>query len=231
MKKIYILLTGLLILIFSCTEDKIMTYNAGDYIQFSKIVTDSSTCSFLIDPSISEIKYPIAVELVGTPKEVDRKFRLGVLEKLTDAPKANYQLQESYTFRAGKVRDTCWLTIKKTPEIAVKPVRLVVKLEDSGDFKVGQTEYSASIIYISNKASKPNWWNDLVTAFYLGEYSDKKYRLFISLTKKIDIDISNTIELRDNTLVLKYYLQKEKDAGRTVFEEDGREMTVALITG
>lgn len=231
MKKIHILLTGLSILIFSCSEDKIMTYNAEDYIQFSKIVSDSSTCSFLIDPSLSEIKFPVAVELVGMPKEVDRKYKLGILEKLTNAPQANYQLEESYTFRAGHIKDTCWLTIKKTPEIAVKPVRLVVKLVDSEDFKVGQTEYSASIINISNKASKPNWWNDLVTLYYLGEYSDKKYRLFISLTGRIDIDITNKIELRDNTLILKYYLQKEKDAGRTVFEEDGREMTVALITG
>lgn len=208
-----------------------MTYNGEDYIQFSKIVTDSSTCSFLVNPDASELKFPLQVEIVGIPPAMDKKYKLAVVEELTNAPQANYQINESYTFRAGMVVDTCWLTIKNTPEIAVKPVRLVVKLVDSQDFKVGQTEYSASIINISNKAFKPVWWNDLVTNFYLGEYSDKKYRLFISLTGSVDIDIANKTELTEKTLVLKYYLQKEKEAGRTVYEEDGREMTVTLITG
>jgi hypothetical protein len=133
--------------------------------------------------------------------------------------------------KAGKVIDTCWISTIKTPQIAQQAVRLTVRLEETSAFKVGQTDKSAAIIYISNVLMKPGWWTERVTDSYLGEYSDKKYRLFIEVTGEAEIDSSNIPELRDYTLMLKNYLQKEKDAGRTVYEENGKEMTVEYFGG
>ena len=80
-------------------------------------------------------------------------------------------------------------------------------------------------------SSKPQWWNSNVTRYFLGDYSDKKYRLFIAVTGKTEIDVANEEELRYYTLLLKYHLLAEKEAGRTVYEDDGKEMTVAYLPG
>lgn len=231
MKKIYILLSVALFLLASCHEDAIMTYKGDNYIQFSKPVTDSLICSFLIYPTLSKIEYPLAVELVGMPQQSDRKYKIEVDETLTNAPKENYEIPTEATFRAGKAIDTCWITLKKTPEISIKPVRLVLKLKESSDFRLGQSEYTKSIINISNVISQPEWWNTTVRRYYLGIYSDKKYRLFIQVTGKVVLDNKNAEELRLYTLLFKYYLIKEKEAGRTVYENDGTEMKVNLVTG
>ena len=131
----------------------------------------------------------------------------------------------------GKVRDTCRITFIKTAEISTVALRLTLKLEPTADFLLGQTECRSAIIYVSNVVAKPNWWTDNVTRNYLGAYSDKKYRLFIQETGKADIDSDNIEELRYNTIIFKHYLQKKKDANEMVREDDGTEMTVALVVG
>lgn len=70
-----------------------------------------------------------------------------------------------------------------------------------------------------------------MTGSYLGDYSDKKYTLFIQETGVADLDPNNADELRYYTIIFKNYLLREKDNNRTVREEDGTEMTVNLIGG
>lgn len=231
MRKIYIPFILIAFLMFSCKEDKIMLYKSADFLQFNKAATDSSICSFLPYPDKGKIEFPLAIDLIGNLTQTDRKYRLEVVTDRTNAPKENYEIPAECVFRAGMYKDTCWITLKKTPGISQKPVKLVLKLVESPDFKVGQTERSMAVIYVSNVISKPDWWNSEVTYYYLGDYSDKKYHLFVQVTGKITINIKNSEELRLNTLKLKYYLLKEKEAGRTVYEEDGTEMKVSLITG
>ena len=67
---------------------------------------------------------------------------------------------------------------------------------------------------------------------WLGEYSDLKYELFIKLNNgKVDVDVTNTNEIRTCTLKLKNYLKQMKDNNQPVLEADGREMIVAYIGG
>ena len=108
---------------------------------------------------------------------------------------------------------------------------MCIRDRSTTDFLLGQTECRSAIIYVSNVVAKPNWWTDNVTRNYLGAYSDKKYRLFIQETGKADIDSDNIEELRYNTIIFKHYLQKKKDANEMVREDDGTEMTVALVVG
>jgi len=232
MKKfIFILLTILFLVTISCTEEQIMTYRSGNFLQFSRIANDSSVFSFLEYPDLPQVRFPLPVELTGMPIGHDRIYKVSVVQELTNAPKANYQLEPEYIFRASLPKDTCWIVVKKTPEISVKPVRLVLELAESDDFKVGQREYSLAVISISNVVSKPAWWTKTVTDYYLGTYSDKKYLLFISVTGVVNFDSADAEKLMHYSLLLKYYLQKEKEEGRTVYEEDGRELTVSLIAG
>lgn len=51
MRKIYLLL-GFILVLGACLKDVIKTYRGDNYLQFVKVVTDSSVCSFLAYPRI-----------------------------------------------------------------------------------------------------------------------------------------------------------------------------------
>jgi hypothetical protein len=233
MKKlhIYYLLALTLVTVAACKKDNIMLYKGDSYIQFSKNYVDSSLFSFLALPDKDQALTPMPVELIGTPMDKDRTYKIEVVKDLTSAAAANYSIPDSFTLKAGHIIDTAWITVKKTPDITVKPVRLVLQIASSNDLKAGQNDYSVSILYISNVIAKPDWWDEEVTDSYLGDYSDKKYKLFIQVTGLSDLDASDATQLQYYTILFKNYLLREKDAGRTVYEDNGMEMTVALIGG
>ncbi len=233
MKKLrsYYIISAIIVIASSCRKDHIMLYEGDNYVQFTKSYKDSSLFSFLALPNDNQATTPLAIELIGKPENRDRVYKLAVVKEATTAPEANYSIPATFTLRANRTVDTAWITVKKTPEIATKPVRLVLKIDASEDFRVGQLDRSLSILYISNVIARPDWWDDTVEGRFLGDYSDKKYKLFIQVTGKSDIDASNLDEVRYYTIIFKNYLLREKDAGRTVYEDNGMEMTVALIGG
>jgi hypothetical protein len=233
MKKFRLLyITGaLLVFALACKRDDIMTYEGGTYIQFVRSFEDSSLFSFLGTPDDDEAIVPIPVQLTGMPVDKDRTYNFSVMSPQTTATPDNYTLPSTFTLRANKVVDTAWITVKKTPAISVKPVKLVLKMEKTPDFEVGQANHSVFILYISNVVARPDWWDGNVEGRFLGSYSDKKLLLFIEVTGRAELDPENESEIRYYTILFKNYLLKEKDAGRTVFEDNGSEMTVALIGG
>lgn len=230
MKKI-ILCFCLFVLYQSCIEDDIDVYSDDNYIQFSKYLVDSSMCSFLAYPAEQELLFPVVVEVVGFPMEQDREYRIAVFENYTTASQEHYELPDKFTMKAGCVIDTCWIVFKKTDDLAIEAKRLTIQLVETTDFKLGQTDCRENIIYVSNVIARPAWWTETVSDSYLGDYSDKKYRLFIEQTGRAEINSDDATEMRYYSIIFKNYLLKEKDAGRTVTEEDGTEMTVSLIGG
>ena len=230
MRKIYLFL-GFMIVLGACSKDDIKTYSSHNYLQFVKLVTDSSVCSFLAYPNDNELEFPVVVEVIGIPSGQEVEYKITVDEENTSATTANYRLPDKFSIKSGKVCDTCKITFIKTPEISTTALKLMLRLEPTDHFQLGQTECREAIIYVSNVIAKPNWWTDNVTSYYLGVYSDKKYRLFIQETGKADIDSDNIEELRYYSIMFKHYLQKKKDADEMVREDDGTEMTVEIEVG
>jgi hypothetical protein len=222
---------ALMVLVLSCKKDNIDTYGSGAYIQFVRSFSDSSLFSFLGLPDEDEATVPIPVQIAGVPSDKDRTYKISVMSPQTTANTDNYIIPASFTLRANKVVDTGWITVKKTPDISVKPVKLVLKMEKTNDFEVGQTDHSVFILYISNIVARPDWWDGNVEGRFLGSYSDKKLLLFIEVTGRSNLDPQNEDEIRYYTIIFKNYLLREKDQGRTVYEDNGSEMTVALIGG
>ncbi len=231
MRKIYLLFIVCIWMLASCERDHIGVYHDNDYIQFTKYLIDSTTCSFLAYPTATGLRFPVAVEVIGMPSQQDREYKVEVLDSYTTAPAENYSLPTTFTMKAGAVVDTCWVVFKKTNEISVEAKRLTLQLTETTHFKLGQADCRANIIYVSNVIAKPDWWTSSVTSSYLGEYSDKKYRLFIQETGKAEVNSSDANEMRYYAIIFKNYLLKEKDADRMVTEDDGTEMTVTLIGG
>ena len=220
-----------LALMQSCKKDEIMLYDSGDHVQFNKSYTDSSMFSFLALPNEDEAQAPLVIELVGKPSDKDRQYKISVVKDQSTATPQHYSLPATFTLKANRTQDTAWITVKKQPDISVKPVRLVLMIESTDELKYGQIDYCVSILNISNVIARPDWWNQNVEWYYLGEYSDKKFKLFIQVTGLSEINSANIDEVRYYTMKLKSYLLQEKDAGRTVYEENGQEMTVEMIGG
>ena len=80
MKKIYLFL-GIILVLGACSKDDIKTYGGDNYLQFVKVVTDSSVCSFLAYPNDNELEFPVEVEVIGLPSEGEREYKISVIRK------------------------------------------------------------------------------------------------------------------------------------------------------
>lgn len=228
---IYIAIVAVLNLFEGCKEDTLPLFEGDNYIQFSRPLNDSLTCTFLDVPDTSHRMFPISVDLIGIPSTQDRNLEIQVIPEVTTAQAKHYEVPKQLILGANKVRDTIWLKVNNTPDLKDSPVKIVYQIKETDAFKVGERNYSMGVLYFTNKISQPIWWRGTVQSSFLGTYSDKKYALFIKLTNRVDIDPNNLTELTELTLILKNHLREMKNEGNTVYENDGTEMTVNLIGG
>lgn len=218
------------ILLYSCDKEEIAVFKGENYVQFSRSLADSLTCSFLGDPTAESVLFPISLDLVGKPSNKDRKIKLKVLDQFTTASKSHYEFPAEIIFGSDHTVDTIWLKVNNTPDLKNEAVKLVYSIESSGDLLRGEAQYSTGVLYFTNKIAKPIWWTGTVQSSYLGTYSDKKYQLFIDILGVVDLDPNNLNQVLEYSLKLKNYLLQEKEADRTVFEVNGVEMTVNVIS-
>lgn len=101
-----------------------------------------------------------------------------------------------------------------------KTFLIALQVVEEGKVKQGTKEYARSIISVTDRLFKPDWWsvNDAGTAenpgntvdfYYLGEYSEGKYLMFLDELKKDDMvfDGKNKQVLRKYAIKLKNTLK------------------------
>jgi hypothetical protein len=74
---------------------------------------------------------------------------------------------------------------------------------------------------------RPDWWTSAVSSYYMGNYSEAKYKLFLEVVK-VDLDGADNSLIRHYALVFKRYLEERKAAGNPAREDDGTEMKVLV---
>ena len=218
------------LLFFACQKENIPTYDdltSDRYVYTARFWYDSTEISFFFYPGETEILFPISVRSTGAGL-IDEYFKLNVVDSLTTAPASLYEIPDKSVMRAGYAFDTCWVKLKYDPILDIDKVRLVLKLTETDDFKVGRTECQEVIIWFHNLIAKPSWWTSSVTSYYLGNYSDKKYTTYLDAIG-VDLSGKNDSELRHYALLFKKWLKEQKAAGNTVYEEDGNEMIVPVL--
>lgn len=226
MKYTKILLAAALI-VAACAKENIPTYKevSGErYIYFAKAEQDSSDVSFYSYPGQKVIEYPIVVKSTGYSTS-EGTFSVNVLKEYTTAGDGDYSLSEKFTFRPESPVDTFYVKLNYSSKLDNEKVRIVLELEETPDFKLGMTDSRVAIIWFHNNLVKPSWWSSSVSAYYLGPYSDAKYKLFLEVVK-VDLDGADNSLIRHYTLVFKKYLEDRKAAGNPALEEDGTEITV-----
>lgn len=209
-QNIILLITAIFTTILStgCEEQELTTYNGDYFVQFEKKTADSTNFSFMFYPGKDYIDYPIPLQLVGIASDKNMTYKITVDTKSTTATSQHYSVAEQQIFHAGRYIDTLYVRLNNTADLKQKKVRLELHIESTSDLKVGKIEQSVAIFWISNTVTKPLWWNSDIDTYYLGEYSNKKYELFIQVTGVFDLTDMDASLKRSYALQLKEYLSE-----------------------
>lgn len=225
---IYILLS-IMIFLASCDEEEISLYDSDSYIYFKTDNESEFIHSFSLTPGVNEASIPAIIELIGKASDKDREIKYKILEDETTALTDNYEMPQTFIFGKGKYVDTLYIKVKNTAILKSEVKDIVIQLIDSKDFQIKISENSIFRIKIHDKLSKPGWWDSTVESEYLGDYSDEKFTLFITVTGIADFSNLSDDSKRAYCLQFKYYLKQQKDNGQEVLENDGSPMEVPIV--
>lgn len=226
---IYILF---LAVIYSCSTDEIDRYEGeARYLFFSEgIIADSISTSFFFYPTEDIIEIPLELCFAGGKITKDLRFKLEADPRYTTAKQGiDFTLENDYIWKANREKDTIYVKLHKTENLSSQMLRLVLNIAENENFRPGPAGQAKSrMIVFTSQAIRPAWWNQQIIDYYLGEYSDDKYALFIEKAGISDMSEMNATQKRYYSLKLKYYLIEMKDKNTPVMDGD-IEMTVPVI--
>ena len=241
MKKLYIVLVVLFVVVLgACDEREIEIFTDENEIYFEKFYmnevypglaqADSTVASFFFYPDGT---------LSGDSLKEDQMFRLKVVEEETTAHADEYTIDPEYTFHANTIskdsndiRDVIYIKFHRSARLETMEngVTLVVEIIPNENLKLGQVERTRAKLILTTATAKPTWWNDEVTSNLLGDYSTKKYKLFLNeIDKKAEMSEELIREHPDKaiqlTLEFKNWLLRQNPV---ILDEDNEPMEVAL---
>lgn len=251
MRKIILLpLLLLTAILYSCQEKDIEVFSDKNEIYFDKFYinefapgtaqADSTVESFFFYPTDAvDIEASLVVCLSGKLLSDDVSFKLKVIEEETTANADEYTIDDEYIFHANTVKegssritDVIKVRLHRSARLQdlEEGVRLVVELVANDEIGVGQHERRKAKIILTEKTSKPLWWDSEVDKYLLGKYSQKKYKLFLdnvasASTLNADMIKDYPDDARKIALEFKAWLMKQDPK---IIDEDGTLMTVSI---
>lgn len=206
----------------SCSEEGILV-NSNDtaYIIFDKdFTTDTTTVSFKMYKEGENAKIAIPVKTFGQVQEEDLHFHVTVDESRTTLASNLYKLPEDCVIKHDQEKNEIYVELIRSEEMKSKTFVLALQVVEEGKVKQGTREYSRALLTVTDRLFKPDWWsvNDVGSAdnpgnsvdfYYLGEYLEDKYVMFLDELKKDDMmfDGKNKQVLRKYAIKLKNTLK------------------------
>ena len=224
MKKLLYLLSVVAVLgmFTACQEDELQLWGNEHHIYFEKFYKDAIapgkeradstlTSFFFYADEVNDLEAKLVVNMTGRLLEKDLLFKLKVVDETNQ-------------------RDTITVKMHRSARLASMPngVRLTVELVPMGDLKLGQTERTRAVIILTRDAVKPAWWDAEISNNLFGEYSSRKYKLFllnIDPGATLNADMLRQAPYKAILLVRKFKQWLQEHPSQAV-EEDGRPMTV-----
>ncbi|KAB6197882.1 DUF4843 domain-containing protein [Bacteroides xylanisolvens] len=210
-------------MLVSC-EEKGLLVNSNDtaYLRFANDMTkDTTTVSFKMYNEGEDAEIPIEVSVYGQIQEDDLHFNVSVDAEYTTLPADLYVLPTDCRIRKGLLTDTIYVILKNAPMLEKETKILALQVVEANGVKQGDHSYSRAFITVTDRLFKPHWWSVIdagsesnpgnsVDWFYLGEYSERKYQMFLDELKKDDMvfDGKNKQVLRKYSLRLKNTLKQ-----------------------
>ncbi|TKC60218.1 DUF4843 domain-containing protein [Pedobacter hiemivivus] len=242
---VYSLSILILLVVGACKKSSLITYQGQPDIYFDDatrlptlpgdIILDSTIVSFAYSTVTDSIS-KIIIGVTGAKADHDRTYKLEIDPKSTAISGKHYDaLPTSFTIRKNKLKDTVLLKMHRTVDLQTTESTLILNLQANENFVTSMADkvinkttgkkysYITYKVYINDIVKRPSGWFDT----YLGVFSRKKLFLMVDV-----LNVQPSFFVGQPSLGIlgaygKYmqrYLNDQKAAGKTVFEDDGTEM-------
>ncbi|WAC40816.1 DUF4843 domain-containing protein [Pedobacter sp. SL55] len=247
MNKLFFNLLGFAVLtiLLSC-EKELHKYEGKPAVYFNEagrlpafggeVLRDSTIMSFSLAKAQDSI-VSMVVATVGAKKDVDRPYKL-VINSSSDAIAGNhYQiLNPTFVIKKNQLGDTVKIKFFRKTDMQAKTFLLSFDLQENENFSpemkyrvLTSSNKKISLInyrwFVNDIIKRPGRWLD----GYLGVFTRKKL-LLIAETLSIEpayLDASVSIaEMTAYGKFMQRYLNEQRAAGNTIYEEDGSEMVM-----
>lgn len=208
----------------SCSKEEIGTYNTLTPYRFLQFSTVESDISFFRYPGETSVNYPVIVKSSGY-SETDMTYKISVVADSTTAAASDYSMPDSFVFKQKSAVDTFYVKLNYSEKLDTEKMRLTLKVEANEFFKEGETAYRMTDIWFHNNIVKPDWWTSTVTSYYLGTFTELKYKYFLQVVK-VDLEGADNSTIRHYALIFKAWLQEQAANGNVITEANGTPMTV-----
>lgn len=221
----------LVISFIGCKQNDGMVYDGDSYINFVKeFGVDSALCSFAFDSKLDVVDVAIEVEIASIITSNDRTYKVKIVESESTAKEGVHfdKLPEMLLFGGDKNRDFLNIKVKKSADLDNGDLFAVFEIIDGGDFKPGIFKNRKAKLYITNKISRPTWWDRWHETSGLGVYSDKKYKLFIDHSGEHDLDYEKRDDMdysQMRALVLRF---RNYVLENNIMEDNGNPMVIPI---
>lgn len=172
-----------LIVISSCQKAPLETYNHQPNIYFSldSVLRDSMIFTFAYDMSKTVDTFYIPVQIIGHRAPSERFYGAYVEQDSSTAiAEQHYKpLAAQYPMLGHQGRDSLPLIVYNTPDLESKSVSLLLKLRETQDFGIENTQRIRAKVILSARLEQPDWWS-----MWLGSYSRVKHELFYLVTEQ-----------------------------------------------
>ena len=220
MKKHIIYICLIIAGIYSCNTEEVEVYSSPRYLFFpdSSKGLDSVEFSFSHFPGTTTHDASFYIALTGIPANEALEYKLEVVDSLTTAEPADYNIPEGLLFPANKTLDTLKIRCNNTREaLKTQKVCVTFQIVANDNFAPGLAGKHMIRVIFDNIASPPLWWKGDLEEFILGKYSPKKFEHFVIATGVNDLSNASLSEARELAMKFKFYLIKNN-----IMEEDNK---------
>jgi hypothetical protein len=178
MKK-YILLLGIISLLYSCNKEEAIYYDNVGRIYFSEEEILFSFGDKALNYTTHTINVP--VKILGTSSSAQRVFKVRILtEKSTAQEGTHYNtLNQEFMVQADSINSFIPLEVLRSNIEGDIVLHVTLKILASDDFDLGVTELLETKISFNDFLEKPVWWSWMGSS--LGIYQQEKYQKYIEI--------------------------------------------------
>lgn len=210
-----------------CEKSEILAPTHQRYIYMSYPENGDGTYHFsFISTDKPTVRLAVPIRFAGRPLDEDLAYAVSAgYDADPEAaliPDTEYTLSEP-VFHKGRFADTLFVTVHKTARMDTRTLSLRIVLESNANFLATQTGALEAELRVTAQIARPDWWTQEVVDFYLGTYSDLKFKLFSQEIFLGDYGALDDSTKRYYALLFKYWLEEHPQQ-----EEDGSKMKVAI---
>lgn len=213
----------------ACNKSEILSPTDQRHIYMSYPESDNPIFNFsFVSTNKPSVKIAVPIKFAGRPLTEDLAYALKVVPG-TDPKKDSTMLEGSEfelaepLFHRGEFNDTIFVTIHRTERMDTMLCYLKINLIDNENFLATHRGMLEAELRVTAQIAQPAWWNQDVTTYYLGKYSNKKFELFSQEIFMGDYGELDDSAKRYYALKFKYWLEQNE-----TFDEDDSRMTVAI---